>query len=185
MASCTFTEQSSSAYLSSGWSVWWWPWGNGLRRVWLKRQSDQTPSWSVSEAPPTWTYRLHPAGLATATLAQMQIMKSDETDASKKPNTCAEHIKSWPDISIPLALFVSISLCARRRRCNIVVLSPSDDVYYHWLMVIGAAVFYNWTLLVVRLGTNDSCSSFCSADLYHHNGHVLWFSALYDNVYPV
>lgn len=33
------------------------------------------------------------------------------------------------------------------------VLSPSDDAYYRWLMVIGAAVFYNWTLLVVRLGT--------------------------------
>lgn len=33
------------------------------------------------------------------------------------------------------------------------VFSPSDDAYYHWLMVIGAAVFYNWTLLVVRLGT--------------------------------
>lgn len=33
------------------------------------------------------------------------------------------------------------------------VLSPSDDVYYHWLLVIGAAVFYNWTLLVVRFET--------------------------------
>uniref|UniRef100_A0A8D3ATG0 Cyclic nucleotide-binding domain-containing protein n=1 Tax=Scophthalmus maximus TaxID=52904 RepID=A0A8D3ATG0_SCOMX len=38
----------------------------------------------------------------------------------------------------------------RRRKCNILVLSPSDDAYYHWLMVIGAAVFYNWTMLVVR-----------------------------------
>nr|XP_046262174.1 cyclic nucleotide-gated cation channel-like isoform X2 [Scatophagus argus] len=37
-----------------------------------------------------------------------------------------------------------------RRRCNVVVLSPSDDAYYHWLVMIGAAVFYNWTLLVVR-----------------------------------
>ncbi|XP_029917510.1 cyclic nucleotide-gated cation channel-like [Myripristis murdjan] len=38
----------------------------------------------------------------------------------------------------------------KRRRCNVLVLSPSDDVYYHWLMVIGAAVLYNWTFLVVR-----------------------------------
>ncbi|KAL3972618.1 growth arrest and DNA-damage-inducible protein [Sarotherodon galilaeus] len=38
----------------------------------------------------------------------------------------------------------------RTKKCNIVVLSPSDDAYYYWLMVIGAAVFYNWTLLVVR-----------------------------------
>lgn len=45
------------------------------------------------------------------------------------------------------------SLCVRRRKCKVVVLSPSDDAYYHWLMVIGAAVFYNWTLLVVRLGS--------------------------------
>ncbi|XP_029298256.1 cyclic nucleotide-gated cation channel-like isoform X1 [Cottoperca gobio] len=36
------------------------------------------------------------------------------------------------------------------RKCNVQVLSPSDDAYYHWLIVIGAAVFYNWTLLVVR-----------------------------------
>lgn len=43
--------------------------------------------------------------------------------------------------------------CVRRRKCKLVVLSPSDDAYYNWLMVIGAAVFYNWTLLVVRLGT--------------------------------
>ncbi|XP_056145863.1 cyclic nucleotide-gated cation channel-like [Lampris incognitus] len=37
-----------------------------------------------------------------------------------------------------------------KRRCNVLVLSPSDDTYYHWLMVIGAAVLYNWSLLVVR-----------------------------------
>ncbi|XP_076025854.1 cyclic nucleotide-gated cation channel-like [Genypterus blacodes] len=42
-----------------------------------------------------------------------------------------------------------------RRRCNILVLSPSDDAYYNWLMVIGAAVFYNWTLLVVRACFDD------------------------------
>uniref|UniRef100_A0A8C5GR90 Cyclic nucleotide-gated cation channel-like n=1 Tax=Gouania willdenowi TaxID=441366 RepID=A0A8C5GR90_GOUWI len=38
----------------------------------------------------------------------------------------------------------------RRRKCNAVVLSPSDDAYYCWVMIIGAAVFYNWTLLVAR-----------------------------------
>nr|XP_033489552.1 cyclic nucleotide-gated cation channel-like isoform X2 [Epinephelus lanceolatus] len=38
----------------------------------------------------------------------------------------------------------------KRRKCHVEVLSPSDDAYYYWLMVIGAAVFYNWTLLVVR-----------------------------------
>ncbi|XP_057706463.1 cyclic nucleotide-gated olfactory channel-like [Corythoichthys intestinalis] len=38
----------------------------------------------------------------------------------------------------------------KKRKCNNVILAPSDDVYYHWLMVIGPAVFYNWTILVVR-----------------------------------
>ncbi|KAK7919123.1 hypothetical protein WMY93_010407 [Mugilogobius chulae] len=38
----------------------------------------------------------------------------------------------------------------RRRKCHIIVLSPSDDLYFHWLCVIGTAVFYNFTLLVVR-----------------------------------
>uniref|UniRef100_A0A3B3ZCZ8 Cyclic nucleotide-binding domain-containing protein n=1 Tax=Periophthalmus magnuspinnatus TaxID=409849 RepID=A0A3B3ZCZ8_9GOBI len=37
-----------------------------------------------------------------------------------------------------------------KRKCHIIVLSPSDDLYYHWLCVIGTAVFYNFTLLVVR-----------------------------------
>ncbi|KAJ3587388.1 hypothetical protein NHX12_010986 [Muraenolepis orangiensis] len=37
-----------------------------------------------------------------------------------------------------------------KRRCTIFVLSPSDDAYYHWLMVIGVAVLYNWSLLVAR-----------------------------------
>ncbi|XP_036933683.1 cyclic nucleotide-gated olfactory channel-like isoform X3 [Acanthopagrus latus] len=50
-----------------------------------------------------------------------------------------------------------------RRKCNIVVLSPSDDVYYHWLMVIGVAVFYNWTLLVVSIkGALCKCYTFQS-----------------------
>uniref|UniRef100_A0A672FCB9 Cyclic nucleotide gated channel subunit alpha 2 n=1 Tax=Salarias fasciatus TaxID=181472 RepID=A0A672FCB9_SALFA len=40
-------------------------------------------------------------------------------------------------------------------KCTIVVLSPSDDAYYYWLMVIGAAVFYNWTLLVVSRACLD------------------------------
>ncbi|XP_061901286.1 cyclic nucleotide-gated cation channel-like [Entelurus aequoreus] len=38
----------------------------------------------------------------------------------------------------------------RKTMCNNIILSPSDDAYYHWLMVIGPAVFYNSTLLVVR-----------------------------------
>lgn len=38
----------------------------------------------------------------------------------------------------------------RRKCCRATVVSPSDDCYYYWLMVIGAAVLYNWTLLVVR-----------------------------------
>ncbi|KAM8848407.1 cyclic nucleotide-gated channel alpha-2-like [Synchiropus picturatus] len=37
-----------------------------------------------------------------------------------------------------------------RRKCKMAILSPSDNSYYHWLMVIGPAVFYNWTMLVVR-----------------------------------
>ncbi|MED6292957.1 Cyclic nucleotide-gated olfactory channel [Characodon lateralis] len=38
----------------------------------------------------------------------------------------------------------------RRKKWKVVVLSPSDDAYYNWLIVVGAAVFYNFTLLVVR-----------------------------------
>lgn len=48
----------------------------------------------------------------------------------------------------PVSLFF-ISY-VRMKKCHLVVLSPSDDAYYYWLIVIGLAVFYNWTLLVVR-----------------------------------
>ncbi|XP_061582401.1 cyclic nucleotide-gated cation channel-like [Cololabis saira] len=37
-----------------------------------------------------------------------------------------------------------------RIKCKVMVFSPSDGAYYYWLIVIGVAVFYNWTLLVVR-----------------------------------
>ncbi|XP_059918087.1 cyclic nucleotide-gated cation channel-like [Gadus macrocephalus] len=42
-----------------------------------------------------------------------------------------------------------------KRRCKVFVLSPSDDAYYHWLIVIGAAVLYNWSLLVARACFNE------------------------------
>lgn len=49
-----------------------------------------------------------------------------------------------------LNLWFCVFFTFRKRWCHIVVLSPSDDAYYHWLIVIGTAVFYNWTFLVVR-----------------------------------
>uniref|UniRef100_A0A673CMQ3 Cyclic nucleotide gated channel subunit alpha 2 n=1 Tax=Sphaeramia orbicularis TaxID=375764 RepID=A0A673CMQ3_9TELE len=51
-------------------------------------------------------------------------------------------------------------------KCQIVVLCPSDDAYYHWLIVIGAAVFYNFTLLVVRA---------CFDELQMRNVLVWWY----------
>lgn len=82
----------------------------------------------------------------------MQITKQDTPEAreeKKKMKKCV-HIKTSTDPYIKISDFLFVSLSVRRRKCNIVVLSPSDDMYYHWLMVIGVAVFYNWTLLVVR-----------------------------------
>lgn len=50
------------------------------------------------------------------------------------------------------------------------MVSPSDDTYYYWLMVIGAAVLYNWTLLVVRsetitVGIHNPCTYINSCDV--------------------
>lgn len=45
-------------------------------------------------------------------------------------------------------LFTSVFFS--RKQSSALVLSPSDDVYYYWLVLISTAVFYNWTLLVVR-----------------------------------
>ncbi|KAM4547569.1 cyclic nucleotide-gated cation channel-like [Fundulus diaphanus] len=37
-----------------------------------------------------------------------------------------------------------------RKRWELFVVSPSDDVYYRWLFVIAVAVLYNWFLVVAR-----------------------------------
>lgn len=64
-------------------------------------------------------------------------------------------------LQIFLSLWFSVFLSfVRRKWCQIVILSPSDDAYYHWLIVIGTAVFYNWTFLVVRLVSSCSCNNF-------------------------
>ncbi|KAM6953772.1 cyclic nucleotide gated channel subunit alpha 2a [Aplochiton taeniatus] len=36
------------------------------------------------------------------------------------------------------------------RKSDVLVMSPSDDAYYYWLIVIAMAILYNWCLLVVR-----------------------------------
>uniref|UniRef100_A0A8C8DSH6 Cyclic nucleotide gated channel subunit alpha 2 n=1 Tax=Oryzias sinensis TaxID=183150 RepID=A0A8C8DSH6_9TELE len=63
---------------------------------------------------------------------------------SDKKMTLPIYQQTFNPVSLVIILFV------RMKKCNLVVLSPSDDVYFYWLIVIGQAVFYNWTLLVVR-----------------------------------
>uniref|UniRef100_A0A3Q2Q705 Cyclic nucleotide gated channel subunit alpha 2 n=1 Tax=Fundulus heteroclitus TaxID=8078 RepID=A0A3Q2Q705_FUNHE len=47
--------------------------------------------------------------------------------------------------------FVSLqSPHTSRKRWQLFVVSPSDDVYYRWLFVIAVAVLYNWFLVVAR-----------------------------------
>lgn len=58
----------------------------------------------------------------------------------------------------------------RKKRCKAIVVSPSDDTYYYWLLVIGAAVLYNWTLLVVRsekftVGIHNPCTYINNCDV--------------------
>nr|XP_029512824.1 cyclic nucleotide-gated channel cone photoreceptor subunit alpha-like [Oncorhynchus nerka] len=33
---------------------------------------------------------------------------------------------------------------------GMLILSPADNIYYHWLLIISTAVLYNWCLLVAR-----------------------------------
>lgn len=61
----------------------------------------------------------------------------------------------------------------RKKRCKATVVSPSDDTYYYWLMVIGAAVLYNWTLLVVRSETitvaiHNTCTYINNCDVIRY-----------------
>ncbi|XP_063046200.1 cyclic nucleotide gated channel subunit alpha 2a [Engraulis encrasicolus] len=51
-----------------------------------------------------------------------------------------------------------------KKKSDVFVLAPADDLYYRWLFVIAAAVLYNWCLLVVRA---------CFDEL-QTNGFILW-----------
>ncbi|KAG7464918.1 hypothetical protein MATL_G00170710 [Megalops atlanticus] len=37
-----------------------------------------------------------------------------------------------------------------KKKSDVFVMAPADDIYYRWLFVIAAAVLYNWCLLVAR-----------------------------------
>ncbi|XP_035266793.1 cyclic nucleotide-gated cation channel-like [Anguilla anguilla] len=37
-----------------------------------------------------------------------------------------------------------------KKKPDVFVMAPADDMYYRWLFIIAAAVLYNWCLLVVR-----------------------------------
>uniref|UniRef100_A0A3P9IYH9 Cyclic nucleotide gated channel subunit alpha 2b n=1 Tax=Oryzias latipes TaxID=8090 RepID=A0A3P9IYH9_ORYLA len=46
--------------------------------------------------------------------------------------------------------FDSFSSTAFRKRWAFFVVSPSDDIYYRWLLVISITVLYNWFVVVAR-----------------------------------
>ncbi|XP_029703152.1 cyclic nucleotide-gated olfactory channel-like isoform X2 [Takifugu rubripes] len=85
------------------------------------------------------------------------------TEETERPDSFLERFRGPADMDLPGPLG-RFSPCPTgseaddkdgpsrytKKRCKATVVSPSDDTYYYWLMVIGAAVLYNWTLLVVR-----------------------------------
>lgn len=48
-----------------------------------------------------------------------------------------------------------------RKKWDLFVVSPSDDMYYRWLFVIAMAVLYNWFIVVARWSQSQSSSCFC------------------------
>ncbi|XP_026884820.2 cyclic nucleotide gated channel subunit alpha 2a [Electrophorus electricus] len=51
-----------------------------------------------------------------------------------------------------------------KKKPDVFVLAPADDMYYHWLFVIATAALYNWCLLVARA---------CFDELQTNN-YILW-----------
>ncbi|KPP62542.1 cyclic nucleotide-gated olfactory channel-like [Scleropages formosus] len=51
-----------------------------------------------------------------------------------------------------------------KKKRDVFVVAPADDIYYRWLFLIATAVFYNWCLLVARA---------CFDELQTHN-FILW-----------
>lgn len=37
-----------------------------------------------------------------------------------------------------------------RKKSDVFILAPADDLYYRWLFVIATAVLYNWCFVVAR-----------------------------------
>uniref|UniRef100_A0A3Q3X180 Cyclic nucleotide-binding domain-containing protein n=1 Tax=Mola mola TaxID=94237 RepID=A0A3Q3X180_MOLML len=61
--------------------------------------------------------------------------------AKPRPCTCNQCILCNPRNN---------TTCAKVRKWNLFVVSPSDNAYYRWLFVIATAVLYNWFLVVAR-----------------------------------
>uniref|UniRef100_A0A7N6BXX7 Cyclic nucleotide-binding domain-containing protein n=1 Tax=Anabas testudineus TaxID=64144 RepID=A0A7N6BXX7_ANATE len=88
-------------------------------------------------------------GIVSMVMTLREWAQKSLAEETERPDSFLERFRVGLATPTPKIKLFS-SLCVRRRKCKIVVLCPSDDAYYHWLMVIGTAVFYNWTLLVVR-----------------------------------
>lgn len=49
---------------------------------------------------------------------------------------------------------VNLHVLFSRQKKEVFVIDPSSNLYYNWLTVIAAPVFYNWCMLVCRYGFN-------------------------------
>lgn len=47
---------------------------------------------------------------------------------------------------------VNLHVSLSRKKKEIFVIDPSSNIYYNWLTIIAAPVFYNWCMLVCRYG---------------------------------
>lgn len=47
------------------------------------------------------------------------------------------------------ANFIKLYLVIRKKS-DVFILAPADDLYYRWLFVIATAVLYNWCFVVAR-----------------------------------
>lgn len=47
---------------------------------------------------------------------------------------------------------VNLHVLLFRQKKEVFVIDPSSNLYYNWLTIIAAPVFYNWCMLVCRYG---------------------------------
>uniref|UniRef100_A0A8C1GYS6 Cyclic nucleotide gated channel subunit alpha 2b n=1 Tax=Cyprinus carpio TaxID=7962 RepID=A0A8C1GYS6_CYPCA len=109
---------------------------------------------------PSFRYSLRSQSVCDDTSSELQRVAALEHQDAPSRNSfrgrgALFRFRIYTNICVHICTCATASLdnsflsCVARKQETFIV-SPSDDIYYYWLLFIAAAVLYNWVLLVAR-----------------------------------